>query len=258
MRKRNGCLIFFALFFVADIGLALIYPQIAVWYAQLDIRRVCANIPENTQVVVQNPLLEFSVETSITPITIQNASQLVGITDIERLQVSQSRYNNHILTHPSIKYRIYVNSPGSAPVYIYICDANDNLLKIFLRDETARVQFSSDYTMFAVYEARFGNIELYNVESLESVATIDVQEGKYTAVWSIAFHPTEPILTFTREVHESDIFELYLWDIKTNQLIDAIEINKIYDDTLTFNADGTLLYFTDAEDGHVWGIPAND
>ena len=29
---------------------------------------------------------------------------------------------------------------------------------------------------------------------------------KYTSIWSIAFHPTEPILVFTRDVHGSGIF----------------------------------------------------
>lgn len=264
MRLRNGCLyliILGGLCTVSCIALALIYPQIVVWYAQLDDRRnhrICSNFPEDTEVLTQYSLPEIAVELPITPITVQNVSQLITITDIEPLEHFQlRRLGYNILQHRSEDYGIYLENPPSAGATLFFCDTEGNSLKTLFRDETTKVKFSPDYVLFAVYEARFGHIELYNAKTLELGEKIDVRKGTYTAVWSIAFHPTEPILAFTRNVREQNTHELYLWNIETNQLIDAFEFSEISENSLTFNAEGNLLYFTESEGGHVWGIPTD-
>jgi WD40 repeat protein len=163
---------------------------------------------------------------------------------------------SHLLQNPSGAYRIYAITPPSYPTKIYFCDPEGNPLKALIKDETAEIKFSPDYRILAIYEVRFGNIALFDADTLEEITTINVRDGiAYVLIRAVAFHPTEPILAFTREPR-GGTSELYLWNIETDELIDKIAVGEIYDNSLTFNADGTLLYFTDDSGGHIWGIPA--
>jgi WD40 repeat protein len=258
MNKTKGCLYIIIFLVAADIGLALIYPQLAEWYGQLNDRRVCSNLPEDTQVYVQDPLPEIAVDdVSLEPITGDNVAQLVYITDIEPVEhFRQYNLGYNILEHSSGDYGIYLYNPPSTSATITFCDNEGKSLKTLIRDETAMIKFSPDNTLLSVYETRFGTIELYDSNTLEPVITIDVHGDKtYTSIRSIAFHPTEPILAFTRNISGSEIHELYLWDIENNVLIDSVEISETYENSLTFNTEGMLLYYSNDDGGHVWGIP---
>ena len=239
---------------------ALIYPKLAEWYGQLNDRRVCSNLPEDTQVYHQAPLPEIALDLSLEAITIPNSSQLVYITDIDIIEHFRLyKLGESILQHSSGKYGIYLDNPPSAAATMTFCDNDGKSFKTLRRDETTMIKFSPNNRLLAVFERRFGNIELYDGDSLELIARIDVHEGEsYTSIGSIAFHPTQQILAFTRNIFGSEVYELYLWDIENNKLIDTIEINEIYDNSLTFNAEGRLLYFTDDEGGHIWGIPTDE
>jgi hypothetical protein len=240
--------------------------QIAELSIRLGAQYWCPNKPESAEVFVQDPLPEITIASPLLElITAQNAIQLEAIIDVEPLErFPLWRLGFHIMPHPSYNYHIFVWNPPSMPAVIYICDNNNKPLKTLIQDETAQVIYSPDYELFAVYETRFGNITLFDAETLKALITIDVHDygiyngyPTYTLVRSIAFHPTEPILAFTRVV-PGNPFELYLWNIETNRQIGAFEFTEIGDSSLTFNTDGTLLYFHDGAGGHVWGVPADN
>mgnify|MGYP001071854680 CR=1 FL=1 len=202
------------------------------------------------------PIVETDDASSDIAITADNIAQLrqVGETIVD-IPSAQLRGYEGKMMHPNGDYIIFAEYTPSESTNFFICGIDETALGAFSADESAGdVIFNADGSLFAVTERSNAQIMLFDANAIARAGTITVDEREENSqLYSITFHPTEPLLFFTVDG------DLIVYNTDTMMQIYRATISEsLAQAQISFNADGTLLLMintlTNIPTASIWGI----
>lgn len=231
--------------------LTLIAPSVQDSLVKREANQQCQSLPTLSEPVANSTIYDDSVVgTSL--ISVDNFQQISLIDTITLESAIPSRSHISAIAHPNGDYVIYVAYRPSEATNIFICEGGE-ALGAFSADESAGdVVFNQAGTLFALSDGLNERVVVFdgvNIERLESISIAGVDQIRH--IHSIAFHPTEPLLFFTSDD------ELFVFETETFSRVLQRQFSATSQQEIGFNAEGTILYISQAEDdtqADAWGI----
>jgi WD40 repeat protein len=239
---------------------------------------VCANATLEPETPSFEQSTIYKLEQTTIPIRTTNAKQLTEIqhnigssrpnsavrlsmsADGKNLNVDMPYQPSSVVFHPDGKTFFYLSYGMSSPSYINICDIETRDRMALIEPENMnKLLFSPNGKLFAVNQW-WGIISLYDASSYELITTLNVQNKDnrdgLNSVYSseLAFNPDGTMLVFASDDHQTDIYSIRVWDLKTYQELAVLSGHKQKINELVF---GSNVIASSSDDGTIrlWGVP---